>query len=110
MARKPPTQINRLSASMQYALMTFVKERYSESKLLDTAFVKVAEEALGFPVTVGNLQGCREAFGIECNRDVIRRESQAPETRLDRLENELKELRVLVEVLTTRVVSLQEGR
>lgn len=89
MARIPGNKVNTLDGAQRYKLMKLVEAGYTAAALHDTEFaVKMAEE-LGFPVTRANVQGAREALGIESTLDAERRQRHEPQTRLDRIEARL---------------------
>jgi len=93
MARIAPETVNRLNLANQYKLIQYVETEYRKSGLTFVVFAKQAAEALGFPVTSGNISGCCEALNLPSNREVAR--DQTPATvlaRLDRIEAVLKKL------------------
>lgn len=61
------TQRNILSMALQYQLMNYVKDKYVESGLFDAEFATKAQEELKFPISPGNVKGCRDALGIPAN-------------------------------------------
>jgi hypothetical protein len=65
-----PRQTNRLSGKDNFDMQVCVREFYSQLGLHDGEFAEKASEALGFPVTKGNVQGAREVFGIPSTRAV----------------------------------------
>lgn len=93
--RTPPASVNRLSIADQFGLMNYTRECYAASKQTDREFAKAAESFLGFPVTVGNIQGCRDALGLQNNRDILREEKKAPKNRLEAIEQRLEKLEAL---------------
>ena len=56
---------NRLAGKQLFDLQVYVQANYANDKLHDAEFAEKAGMALGFPVTRANVQGAREAFGIE---------------------------------------------
>ena len=92
MSRKVPQSINRVGGIQLFKLMQYTQANYLQDRLLDQQFAEKAAIDLGFPVTKGNIQGCREAFGIEATFLAERRESREPGTRLDRVEARLSAL------------------
>lgn len=91
-ARKAPETINRIGGIQLYQLMQYTQANYTQAGLLDAEFAKKASDELGFPVTKGNVQGAREAFGIEATFLARRREAVEPRTRLERIEARLERL------------------
>lgn len=85
MARKSPESLNRLMANQQYRLMQYVEKDYTISKKNDGEFAAIAAAALGFPVSIGNIQGCREALSIISNRDLARQEKKTPTKMFERV-------------------------
>lgn len=64
MARKAPESINRIGGKQLFDLQVYTQAEYTAAGLSDPDFAKQASEALGFPVSSGNIFGVREAFGI----------------------------------------------
>ena len=101
--RKPPESTNRLVLAQQYELIKYTEKNYVEFKLLDTPFATKASEELGFPVTAGNIQGCREALGLISNRDLFRAEKKAPKNRLQEIEQRLEKLESMAKELGWKI-------
>lgn len=55
---------NRLAGKQLFDLQVYTQQHYAEAKLHDKEFAEKASKHLGFTVTGGNVQGCRDAFGI----------------------------------------------
>ena len=97
--RTPPVSINRLQLSQQFALMKLVEAEYAASKKLDVDFAVYAQSLLGFTVSIGNIQGCREALGLQSNRDALWEENKKPKNRLEAIEQRLEKLEALAKEL-----------
>lgn len=78
MPRKPPEMLNRLDRKMHRQLEDYVLANYVKEMTTDVAFAKMAEEALGFPVTNHNVAGAREMFDIPSTRFAAREEGDIP--------------------------------
>jgi hypothetical protein len=98
---------NRLAGVRMFELMQYVQTYYAASQLHDTAFAAQASEALGFPVTAGNVQGARYAFGIEATLTAKARERAEPRSKLDRLEAALLATEAKLTALEARVSALE---
>lgn len=68
MTRKAPEAINRIGGKQLFDLQVYTQAEYTKSGLTDPEFAKQASEALGFPVSLGNIFGVREAFGIPSSK------------------------------------------
>ncbi len=101
--RKTPESINRLTLSQQFALLKYMEQNYVQSKLFDTEFAAKATNDLGFPITTGNIQGCREALGMKSNRDLQREENKRPKNRLEEIEARLEKLEALAKELGWKI-------
>lgn len=64
MNRTKPEGINRIGGKQLFDLQVYTQENYAKAGLHDSEFAAQASQALGFPVSKGNIQGVRDAFGI----------------------------------------------
>lgn len=101
---KPP--INRLSAGLQFKLMNYVKDHYTSSGLYDPEFAKQAEQTLQFPITAGNIKGCREALEIKPN--FVNHATKASE--MERMQQGMVSLALRVQELESQVAQLMRER
>lgn len=101
--RTRPEQINRLILSQQFTLLKYMEQNYVSSKMFDAEFATKASADLGFQITAGNIQGCREALGMKSNRDLQREESKRPKNRLEEIEARLVKLEELAKELGWKV-------
>jgi len=79
---------NRLAGKQLFDLQVYTNAEYKTAGLSDKEFAEKASKSLGFPVTGGNIQGVREAFGITATM-LVRRESSAAGilARIEAIEN-----------------------
>ena len=103
MARKVPESINRLILSQQFALLKYMETDYVASGESDNDFAVRASNHLGFPVTGGNVFGCREALKMKSNRDLRLEQKKQPKNRLEYIEQRLEKLEALARELGWKI-------
>ena len=89
--------VNKLTMAQQFELIKFTQEHYASSNMFDPEFAQRAQDALGFPVTSGNIQGVREQFNIEST--LAKQRAAAPETIIERIKELEKKMTKVVDVL-----------
>lgn len=93
MARIPGNKVNTLDGAQRFKLMKLMEAQYTTAGLHDTEFADKATAELGFTVTRANVQGAREALGIESTLEVEKRQREhSPATRLVTIEARLAAL------------------
>lgn len=117
MSRVPAKTVHKLTMSQQFELINFVKAGYEMSGMSDAAFAEKASNDLGFHVTVGNVQGVRQQFGIEANRLRAAREARENGTgacdagliaaRVEEMSERIAKLALVLERLIDRVGDLE---
>jgi len=89
-------KVNTLDGRSRYKLMQLVEAEYAKLAVSDAEFAVKAAEQLGFAVTYANVQGAREALGIESTRETVAKARKEPGTRLDRIELRLAAIEVWI--------------
>ena len=94
------TSANKLTMAQQFELIKYVQEHYESAGKYDPEFASQAEQALGFVVTAGNIQGVREQFNIQST--LARQRAETPELvikRIEKLEQQVAKLTQALEQL-----------
>lgn len=78
----------RLTSEQNYRLVEFIKDNYAKLGKYDPEFARIAEDALGFPVSSTSIQERRSQFNIRSTLDMVaeRNAARKAETKAKREE------------------------